>query len=953
MWQGHILIFKVTLENKSMILINIYRPPANKEVTVRFIAIIDALNKKYENTPFVIFGDLNYKREELNDKFNLLFQKKFNFIYDTDPDQFTRIQETINGTQKNYLDYFIIKNISKIEFSLHEPIGNSDHRTISIKILDTSMRINRIDFKNTCFNRIWKDCLEISNNLLNAINKPDCINNLLNLIYELKGKYPPKFIKLKSHFKIIEKLNVLNDWDSIHKLIKTSNTEAYYLFLSCFEDLKATRKDKEYFMRLRFYSELNKNTDVLSDLTINDPIWGKTVTTNKEIINNEIAQKYKKLFKDNNNKIELPLLDNSVILYTDDIVLQALKKLDLSKAISWDYIPGKAFNIFKKPENINYLTNLLNQIICLDKIPNELSLGRLFCLNKNASEPGTIDSIRPIVILGVLTKLLEYPLLQELKTVKLNTSQIGFKERMSTEVNIIRLRQLIHNLKFDNYNRKIKLNKRYLLFVDLKTAFDSVDLSILINKLKLKGIPIPVINTLIKLMNSSKISSDMENIININSGVAQGKLCSPNLFNIYIDDLLTKMNSICFCSLAFADDTVFICENKEQLLIVIEELENWCKTNKIEINKKKSGILIINDDGKDPNTINNYPVVLEYKYLGVLLDTKISPANHIFSIRNKINTYFERNGWLHKKYFTPFSLIRIIDYFVKSRISYGLCCFLDNPSAMKRLEDTLVRHLKSIFDLPKNTSHRRILATLGESEIKMRLAIRLLKNWHKYKENFGEYPMFYENTLLKYFNNNELYSSNYSNIDFKMLRDNLINNNIRIFSSEFLPCRIRDNHREFLKKYIFSWPDLRNWHLLRYFTHTTKGTCERLFPICKCGAQNNPKHGANECNKILNNREDIIKKFNNLFREAGLNQQDNLYDYLHVSFFTIENNSQNKTLKKIIELMKTTISQLIINDKSIERRKVRPSNNDQNEDNIECESAPLDKTIIESDIDSD
>jgi hypothetical protein len=63
-------------------------------------------------------------------------------------------------------------------------------------------------------------------------------------------------------------------------------------------------------------------------------------------------------------------------------------------------------------------------------------------------------------------------------------------------------------------------------------------------------------------------------------------------------------------------------------------------------------------------------IVLEYKYLGVLLDTKISPANHIFSIRNIINTYFERNGRIHKKYFTPFSLIRIIDYFVKSRTSY-------------------------------------------------------------------------------------------------------------------------------------------------------------------------------------------------------------------------------------------------------------------------------------------
>jgi uncharacterized protein (UPF0147 family) len=420
------------------------------------------------------------------------------------------------------------------------------------------------------------------------------------------------------------------------------------------------------------------------------------------------------------------------------------------------------------------------------------------------------------------------------------------------------------------------------------------------------------------------------------------------------------LNYICYCALAFADDTVFVCEDKEQLLKVIEKLEKWCKENKIEINKKKSGIFIINDDGKDPNQINDFPVVLEYKYLGVLLDTKISPARHIFSIRKKIDTYFQRNGWLHKKYFTPFSLIRIIDYFVKSRISYGLCCFLDNPSAMKRLEDTLVRHLKSIFDLPKNTSHRRILATLGESEIKMRLAIRLLKNWHKYRENFGQYPILYENTLLKYFDNKDLYPLKYSDVDIKCLKDNLINNNIRKSASDFLPCRIRDNHREFLKKHIFNWPDLRNWHLLRYFTHTTKGTCERLFPLCRCGAENHPKHGANECNIILTNREKVFNKFRDLFIEAGLEQQDTLYNYLCVSFFTIENVSQPVLLRKIIEQLKTTIVKLIINDKSVERRNIRSSENDNTDEIIDetkendaNNSSTLNKTIIESDEDSD
>ena len=35
--------------------------------------------------------------------------------------------------------------------------------------------------------------------------------------------------------------------------------------------------------------------------------------------------------------------------------------------------------------------------------------------------------------------------------VKLNRGQNGFKECMSTEVNIIRLKQCVHSLQYDNY----------------------------------------------------------------------------------------------------------------------------------------------------------------------------------------------------------------------------------------------------------------------------------------------------------------------------------------------------------------------------------------------------------------------------------------------------------------------------------------------------------------------
>ncbi len=154
-------------------------------------------------------------------------------------------------------------------------------------------------------------------------------------------------------------------------------------------------------------------------------------------------------------------------------------------------------------------------------IPDVIPLARLFCLKKNASQPGTEDDIRPIIIAGIVTKLIEYPLNKELKQVPLNKAQLGFREKLSTELNILRLRDRTHKALYQNYNRKKKLRKIYILFIDKKKAFYRVNQEILIDKLKKKGVEEKIINTLIILLNSGLISVDLLNKINVNSGVGK------------------------------------------------------------------------------------------------------------------------------------------------------------------------------------------------------------------------------------------------------------------------------------------------------------------------------------------------------------------------------------------------------------------------------------------------
>ena len=102
---------------------------------------------------------------------------------------------------------------------------------------------------------------------------------------------------------------------------------------------------------------------------------------------------------------------------------------------------------------------------------------------------------------------------QVLKKVNLNRAQLGFREKLSTKLNILRLRYRLHLLIFDNYERKRKLPKAYILLVDLSESFDRVVHLILSHKMIKKPIPEEVINVLFKLLNSEFISLDMVKMI--------------------------------------------------------------------------------------------------------------------------------------------------------------------------------------------------------------------------------------------------------------------------------------------------------------------------------------------------------------------------------------------------------------------------------------------------------
>jgi hypothetical protein len=184
-----------------------------------------------------------------------------------------------------------------------------------------------------------------------------------------------------------------------------------------------------------------------------------------------------------------------------------------------------------------------------------------------------------------------------------------------------------------------------LLLLDSEKAFDSVWIEGLVYKLMKFKIPTPYCKLILSYLTDRQIQVRVDKQISktegVESGVPQGSVLSPILYNLYIADLMTDMPPHVNIA-GFADDIALYTHSsspkkavnriKNAAEQIISKLEKW----KIKVNATKTEAILLTKLRDIPRDfkIRGTQVQLKQcvKYLGVHIDSRLTWATHIKTV---------------------------------------------------------------------------------------------------------------------------------------------------------------------------------------------------------------------------------------------------------------------------------------------------------------------------------
>jgi endonuclease/exonuclease/phosphatase family metal-dependent hydrolase len=556
----------------------------------------------------------------------------------------------------------------------------SDHVPIIITInLKTKFKFKLTQNRRSYTNyrkANWTNFTEEIEKSLENIPKPNDVNTanniLTNLILNADKHNIPKG-KIKAH-NILQPKEIRDKIDERNKLRKINYKDPKIIDLNSeITKMIQDNKAKLWKEKIEQCGDHKINTHKLWN-TINQLQNKKTKTEiNRNITfkkkeackSKEKAEAFNKQFvnvtKYTTNKINRKIDKNIKNLpNTEDIkftsiqVFEAIKKSKNNNSIGPDNINIKHLKHLG-PLAIDYLKEIYNLSVSKNIIPHIWKLAKIVPILKPQKDPNDGNSYRPISLLSPIVKTLEKLILPSLTSnIPDLDFQHGFKTNYSTTTALHKINHTIAE-GFNKKQGKIKPERTIMVSLDMSKAFDTVNIHTLLQKILNTKIPNKIIKFLSNYLKGREAYTIFQDAKSrkrkLKTGVPQGGVLSPCLFNIYMSDIPRPPDNVQLE--VYADDMNTLSSNSNyktaeaNLQPYLDKIFEWTKENDLQLNASKSTATLFTTDPSEFQSENNkielsltignnkIPTVKHPKVLGITFDPKLNYGEHINKTKEK------------------------------------------------------------------------------------------------------------------------------------------------------------------------------------------------------------------------------------------------------------------------------------------------------------------------------